>query len=66
MRRSIPDSDLSHEHFTTGENQEILLQKQNCIQEARTVFQNIFLLSCKTQGFVFNIAGQKEEAYIRK
>ena len=36
MRKSTPNSDLSHESFTAGENQEILLQKQNCIQEART------------------------------
>ena len=42
MRKSTPNSDLSHESFTAGENQEILLLKQNCIQEARTVFQNIF------------------------
>ena len=34
MRKSTPNSDLSHESFTAGENQEILLQKQNCIEEA--------------------------------
>ena len=44
MRKSTPNSDLSHERFTAGENQEILLQKQNYIQEARTVFQNIFAI----------------------
>ena len=44
MRKSTPNSDLSHERFTAGENQEILLQKRYCIQEARTVFQNIFAI----------------------
>ena len=47
MRKSTPNSDLSHERFTAGENQEILLQEQNCIQEARTVFQNSFCYLAK-------------------
>ena len=35
-------SDLSHECFMAGADQETLLQKQYCIKEARTAFQNIF------------------------
>ena len=63
MRKSPPNSDLSHERFTAGENQEILLQKQNCIQEARTVFQNIFCYLAKHRFLSSTYAGQKEEAY---
>ena len=55
MRRSAPNSALSHKCFKAGANQETLLQKQNCIQEARTVFQNIFGYLAKHRIFVFNI-----------
>ena len=65
MRRSTPDSDLSHERFTAGENQEILLQKQDCIQGATTVFQNIFAILRNT-GFCLQHCRQKEKAYMRK
>ena len=44
IRRSTPNSDLSHEHSTAGANQETLLQKQNSIREARTVFKTFFVI----------------------
>ena len=37
--------------------------KQNCIQEARTVFQNIFCYLVKHRFLSSTYAGQKEEAY---
>ena len=63
MRKSTPNSDFSYERFTAGENQEILLQEQNCIQEARTVFQNSFCYLAKHRFLSSTYAGQKEEAY---
>ena len=47
-----------------GANHKTLLQKQNCIQEARTVFQNIFCYLAKHRIFVFNIC--KMQAKKRK
>ena len=64
MRRSTPNSDLSHERFTAGENQETLLQKQNCIQEARTVFQNIFFAILRNTGFCLQHMQAKKRKHI--
>ena len=64
MRRSAPNSALCHKCFKAGANQETLLQKQNCIQEATTVFQNIFCYYAKHRFFVFNIC--KMQAKKRK
>ena len=63
MRKSTPNSDLSHESFTAGENQEILLQKQNCIQEARTVFKTFFAILQKT-GFCLQHMQAKKRKHI--
>ena len=59
MRRSTPNSDLSHERFTAGENQETKLHSgsKNC-------FSKHCLLSCETQVFVFNIMQAKKRKHI--
>ena len=63
MRKSTPNSDLSHESFTAGENQEILLQKQNCLQEARTVFKTFFAILRNT-GFCLQHMQAKKRKHI--
>ena len=63
MRKSTPNSDLSHESFMAGETQEILLQEQNCIQEARTVFKTVFAILRNT-GFCLQHMQAKKRKHI--
>ena len=51
LRRSAPNGALSHKCFKAGADQETLLQKQNCIQEAKTVFKTFFAIM-RNAGFL--------------
>ena len=64
MRKSTPNSDLSHERFTAGENQEILLQEQNCIQDRskqELFFKTVFAILRNTGFCLLHMQAKKRK-----